>query len=76
MFRENIEVFKRKSVFADALIVAVCFLAAFYIRHRNKIDFDKWMQLSLQYLDNWSLWPDLKILVNTIPVVLLGMGAF
>jgi len=32
MFRENIGVFKRVSVFVDAAIVAVCFLAAFYLR--------------------------------------------
>jgi len=32
MFRENVEVFKRVSVFLDAVIVAVCFLAAFFLR--------------------------------------------
>jgi len=41
MFRENIKVFKRVSVFMDALIVTICFLAAFNIRQWNKIDFDK-----------------------------------
>ncbi len=43
---------------------------------RNKIkDFDEWMKLDLEYIDNWSLWLDVKILLKTIPVVLLGEGA-
>jgi lipopolysaccharide/colanic/teichoic acid biosynthesis glycosyltransferase len=33
------------------------------------------MKLDLQYIDNWSLWLDIKILVRTIPVVLSGLGA-
>ena len=43
---------------------------------RNKISFDQWMKLDLQYLDNWSLWLDFKILVKTIPAVLFGRGAY
>ena len=42
---------------------------------RNQIDFNEWMKLDLEYIDNWSLWLDLKILLKTIPVVLLGKGA-
>ncbi|HEX9162253.1 MAG TPA: sugar transferase [Thermoanaerobaculia bacterium] len=42
---------------------------------RNKIDFDHWMQLDLQYIDNWSPSLDLKILLRTIPAVLSGKGA-
>lgn len=46
------------------------------ISGRNEIvDFNEWMKLDLQYIDNWSLWLDLKILFKTIPVVLLGVGA-
>jgi exopolysaccharide biosynthesis polyprenyl glycosylphosphotransferase len=43
---------------------------------RSKLNFDEWMELDLQYLDNWSLWLDIKILVKTIPVVLFGVGAY
>ncbi len=43
---------------------------------RNKIGFDEWMKLDLQYIDNWSLWLDIKILAKTIPVVLFGKGAY
>ena len=43
---------------------------------RNKInDFDEWMELDLEYIDNWSLWFDFKILLKTVPVVLFGIGA-
>jgi exopolysaccharide biosynthesis polyprenyl glycosylphosphotransferase len=43
---------------------------------RNKIsDFKDWVRLDLQYIDNWSIWLDLTILLRTIPVVLRGTGA-
>jgi len=42
---------------------------------RSRISFEKWMQLDLEYIDNWSLWLDFKILARTIPAVLLGTGA-
>jgi lipopolysaccharide/colanic/teichoic acid biosynthesis glycosyltransferase len=45
------------------------------ISGRNQIDFERWMKLDLQYIDNWSLWLDLKILTRTLPVVLTGLGA-
>jgi exopolysaccharide biosynthesis polyprenyl glycosylphosphotransferase len=45
------------------------------IRGRNAIDFDEWMRLDLEYIDNWSPWLDLKILARTLPVVLSGRGA-
>jgi len=45
------------------------------ISGRNKVSFDDWMKLDLTYIDNWSLLLDLKILLKTVPVVLLGRGA-
>jgi exopolysaccharide biosynthesis polyprenyl glycosylphosphotransferase len=43
---------------------------------RNKVkDFRDWVRLDLEYIDNWSLWLDLKILCRTLPVVLTGAGA-
>ena len=46
------------------------------ISGRNEIkSFQDWVKLDLLYIDNWSLWLDIKILFKTIPVVLLGLGA-
>jgi exopolysaccharide biosynthesis polyprenyl glycosylphosphotransferase len=46
------------------------------ISGRNQIsDFKEWVRLDLEYIDHWSLWLDLKILVRTIPVVFAGTGA-
>jgi exopolysaccharide biosynthesis polyprenyl glycosylphosphotransferase len=43
---------------------------------RNNVsDFRDWVRLDLEYIDNWSLWLDLKILWRTVPVVLSGVGA-
>src|SRR2546429_2702652 len=41
----------------------------------NVKDFRDWVRLDLEYIDNWSLWLDFKILFRTIPVVLFGTGA-
>jgi len=42
---------------------------------RNNVDFEKWMRLDLEYIDNWSLGLDLKIVLKTIPAVLFSIGA-
>ena len=42
---------------------------------RNNIDFQTWMKLDLQYIDNWSLLLDVKLLLKTPLVVVLGVGA-
>ena len=45
------------------------------ISGRNRIrDFDEWVRLDLEYIKNWSLWLDFKILLRTIPGVILGSG--
>ena len=45
------------------------------INGRSHIPFEKWMELDVQYIDNWSLWLDLKILAKTIPAIIRGIGA-
>jgi exopolysaccharide biosynthesis polyprenyl glycosylphosphotransferase len=43
---------------------------------RNQIrEFQTWVRLDLEYIDNWSIWLDLQILLRTIPAVLLSRGA-
>ena len=46
------------------------------ISGRNEVkSFDQWVKLDLDYIDNWSLLLDFKILLKTVPVVLAGSGA-
>jgi exopolysaccharide biosynthesis polyprenyl glycosylphosphotransferase len=45
------------------------------ISGRNNVDFDRWMELDLQYIDEWSLWGDIRICFRTIPAVLSARGA-
>jgi exopolysaccharide biosynthesis polyprenyl glycosylphosphotransferase len=43
---------------------------------RNKINkFNDWAKMDLEYIDNWSLWLDCKILLKTISTVIFGRGA-
>ena len=44
------------------------------ISGRDNLDFETWMRLDLQYIDNWSLGLDVRILLLTIPHVLTGHG--
>ena len=44
------------------------------VKARRDPSFDLNMALDLAYIENWSLWLDLKILLKTIPVVLKGTG--
>jgi lipopolysaccharide/colanic/teichoic acid biosynthesis glycosyltransferase len=43
---------------------------------RNDLPFDEMVKLDYLYVTNWSVWWDLKILCQTIPVVLAGRGAY
>ncbi len=45
------------------------------IMGRSNTDFERWIDLDLQYIDNWSLSLDLIILAKTIPAVLTSRGA-
>ena len=45
------------------------------ISGRNTISFEKWMQLDMEYIDNWSLRGDIVILLKTIPAVVFKKGA-
>ena len=42
---------------------------------RSQLRFERLTRLDLLYIDNWSVWLDLKILIKTIPTVLSGRGA-
>ncbi len=43
---------------------------------RNNIrEFEQWAELDLEYIDNWSISTDFKLLLQTIPAVFRGSGA-
>ncbi len=41
---------------------------------RNKVSFEEWMKLDLEYIDNWSLLLYLKLLIKTTRAVLYTSG--
>ena len=44
------------------------------VRARHEPDFDRWVEVDLEYIDSWSLWLDMKIIARTIPAVIGGSG--
>jgi exopolysaccharide biosynthesis polyprenyl glycosylphosphotransferase len=46
------------------------------ISGRSQLTFASWMNYDLQYVNGWSIWLDLKVLVKTVPAVLGGRGAY
>jgi lipopolysaccharide/colanic/teichoic acid biosynthesis glycosyltransferase len=45
------------------------------VNGRDEVDFETWMKMDMEYIDNWSLALDWKIILRTIPSVLSGRGA-
>ena len=45
------------------------------INGRSSVVFEKWMDLDLEYIDQWSLFLDLSILIRTVPAVFKESGA-
>lgn len=43
---------------------------------RSDVEFERWMSYDLEYVDNWSIGLDLKILLKTLPVMISGKGAY
>lgn len=43
---------------------------------RSEIPFDRWVEMDLAYIKDWSLWLDVKLLLKTVPAVLKGTGAY
>ncbi|MBI5583060.1 MAG: sugar transferase [Deltaproteobacteria bacterium] len=45
------------------------------VNGRSNVSFSEWMKMDMEYIDQWSFWLDLKILILTIPAALKGSGA-
>ena len=44
------------------------------VEMRHEPNFDRWVELDLKYIDRWTLWLDLRILLRTMPSVLMARG--
>ena len=44
------------------------------VESRHQPSFDRWVELDLSYIDRWTLWLDLRILLRTVPSVLMARG--
>jgi lipopolysaccharide/colanic/teichoic acid biosynthesis glycosyltransferase len=42
------------------------------VQARREENFDRWVELDLAYIDRWSIWLDLKIMLRTIPAMITG----
>lgn len=43
---------------------------------RSELSFEEWVRMDLEYIETWSLWLDIKLLVKTIPAVFSRRGAY
>jgi exopolysaccharide biosynthesis polyprenyl glycosylphosphotransferase len=69
------EVKRYEWLFRKRLSVKPGITCVWQISGRSNTTFERWMQMDNEYIENWSIWLDLKILVKTVPAVLLGRGA-
>jgi len=69
------EVKRYEWLFRKRLSVKPGITCIWQISGRNEVSFDQWMKMDHEYIENWSLWLDLKILFKTIPAVLAVRGA-
>lgn len=58
------------------LLVKPGLTGAMQISGRGDLSFDEWMKLELDYIENYSIWRDVVILMKTVPAVLSGRGAY
>jgi exopolysaccharide biosynthesis polyprenyl glycosylphosphotransferase len=69
------EVKRYEWLFRKRLSVKPGITCIWQISGRNSVSFEDWMEMDHQYIENWSLWLDVKILFKTVPAVLFGRGA-
>jgi lipopolysaccharide/colanic/teichoic acid biosynthesis glycosyltransferase len=44
------------------------------VEGRREPDFDRWVEKDLEYIDRWTPWLDIKIMIRTIPAMLRAEG--
>jgi exopolysaccharide biosynthesis polyprenyl glycosylphosphotransferase len=68
---ENYELWHRKRLDMKPGITGL-----WQVSGRNRLSFDEMVRLDLFYIENWSLWLDVKIILKTLPVMLRGENAY
>jgi lipopolysaccharide/colanic/teichoic acid biosynthesis glycosyltransferase len=58
------------------LLVTPGLTGLWQVNGRSDLSFDEMVRLDLYYVENWSPWLDLKVMLRTVPVVLSGRGAY
>jgi exopolysaccharide biosynthesis polyprenyl glycosylphosphotransferase len=69
------EVKRYEWLFRKRLSVKPGITCLWQVTGRNHTTFKRWMELDHEYVENWSVWYDCKILLRTIPAVFHGRGA-
>jgi exopolysaccharide biosynthesis polyprenyl glycosylphosphotransferase len=70
------EVAKYETWHRQRLLVTPGLTGLWQVSGRSNLTFDEMVLLDLYYAEHWSLWLDLKILLRTVPAVLIGRGAY
>ncbi|MEM5838712.1 sugar transferase, partial [Pediococcus acidilactici] len=65
-----------RDAFAKRLELMPGVTGLWQVKGRSEVCFDTMLSLDLNYIENWSLWLDLRIICETILVVLKGKGAY
>ena len=58
------------------LLVTPGLTGLWQVNGRSELTFDEMVRLDLYYAEHWSPWLDTKIVLRTIPAVLIGRGAY
>lgn len=61
---------------SQRLLVKPGLTCIWQVSGRSDLDFHTWVTMDIEYIRDWSLWLDLKLLVRTVPAVLSGHGAY
>jgi undecaprenyl-phosphate galactose phosphotransferase len=43
---------------------------------RSNTSYDERVELDMEYIDTWTIWSDVKIILRTLPAVAKGEGAY
>jgi len=65
-----------KDEYLERVNVVPGMTSPYVVEGRSNLSFGEWVRSDINYIENWSLWLDIKILFQTIPAVLKGKGAY